>query len=87
MQYISKPRFFTDFINAQRQGGYSFTYSVSGGGGLDTSSNEFNLVDGNPCNPIHFESLNSLIKFSNIKEFLLKRFWAAIWGLLPFNNV
>ena len=59
MQYITKPRFFTDFINAQRQGGYSFTYSVAGGGGLDTSSNEFNLVDGNPCNPIHFESLGS----------------------------
>lgn len=59
MQYINKPRFFTDFISAQRQGGYGFSYVVSssgGGNGLYTSSSIFNAIDNNPSNEMHFDS-------------------------------
>ena len=59
MQYINKPRFFTDFISAQRQGGYVLTYVVSstgGGNGLDASSSIYNAIDNNPSNQIHFDS-------------------------------
>ena len=56
MQYIKKPRFFTDFISAQRQGGLSDSLDVTGGNGLDATTNKYDLFDSNPCNRIKFDS-------------------------------
>ena len=73
MQYIKKPRFYTDFITAQRQGGLQSTpVAVTSTINIINSHDIYDLIDNDPSNYITFdangESASITIYFEDIYQ-------------------